>query len=309
MSHTQNIPKVLPDISHQTYLNNAPPLDSVGMTAVEMPVCIGSEGEGKFRQSAKVDAFVSLDTPHSKGIHMSRLYLLLQEHFQSELLSFKLLEKLLEKFIQSQKGISLSSSVFVRLDWPVQRTALLSGEKGWRYYPVELSATLVKEKVRLFLWAQVTYSSTCPCSAALSRQLIQEQFLKDFPSTSSVATSEVVEWLGRESSMVATPHAQRSHARFRLELARGVEEVVEFIDLVEKVLGTSVQTAVKRQDEQEFARLNASHLMFCEDAARKVQKAFNGDPRIVDYWAQMEHLESLHPHNAMSTITKGGLTL
>ena len=105
--------------------------------------------------------------------------------------------------------------------------------------------------------------------------------------------------------MVATPHAQRSYARFKLELTEGVEAGVEFIDLVEESLGTPVQAAVKRRDEQEFAKLNGSQLMFCEDAARKIRKALESDCRILDYWFRVEHQESLHPHNAVSIVTKG----
>ena len=300
MNHTNT----MPDVSRQFHSEQGLPIDYVGMTKVEMPVWVPVESGEKFRQSARIDAFVSLDNPQVKGIHMSRLYLLLQDHFQSEIVSLRLLEELLGKFIQSQDDISQASFISIRLDWPVQRKALLSGEQGWRTYPIELSARLKEKKVRFYFSSRVTYSSTCPCSAALSRQLIQKQFLKDFSSAQSVSVKEGVEWLGKESSMVATPHAQRSHADFKLELKEGVEDFIEFIDLVEQSLGTPVQTVVKRQDEQEFARLNASQLMFCEDAARKIQKVFEKDSRILGYWAKFEHLEGLHPHNVMSVVSQ-----
>ena len=44
-----------------------------------------------------------------------------------------------------------------------------------------------------------------------------------------------------------------------------------WIDRIESSLKTPVQAAVKREDEQEFARLNGQNLMFCEDAARRLQ--------------------------------------
>lgn len=306
-TNRQSPPRILPDICHQVSSNEQGPIDYVGMTEVEMLVWVVDPNSGeRFRQSARMDACVSLDAPQIKGIHMSRLYLLLQESFPSETLSLGLLEKLLGQLIQSQDNdMSHSALLSVRLDWPVLRKALVSGERGWRYYPVELSARRTPQGIRFFLSAQVLYSSTCPCSAALSRQLIQEQFQGDFSSVKSVSVDDVASWLGKESSMVATPHAQRSRAIFKLELIKGEEGVVEFIDLVEGALGTPVQTAVKRQDEQEFARLSGSQLMFCEDAARKLRKAFEGEEaRIVDYWARVEHLESLHPHNVVSVVTK-----
>ena len=316
----------MPDVSSRPCLEGEKGLARVGMTSIEMPIWVTEPKSGeKFRQPAQVDAFVSLDDPQIRGIHMSRLYLTLQDHLQSELISLPLLKKLLRQFIDSQKGSSESAFVSVQFDWPIQRESLLSGEYGWRQYPIEISAQMTPEKTQFFLSGDVTYSSTCPCSAALSQQLIQEQFLKDFgPSSSkdmgndsknndpkdsdsknSVSVDSVTNWLGKEGSIVATPHAQRSQAKFKLEVDETVSELVDFIDLVEDSLGTPVQTVVKRQDEQEFARLNGSQLMFCEDAARKIRQALEKDSRILDYWVKVEHLESLHPHNAVSLITKG----
>ena len=66
-----------------------------------------------------------------------------------------------------------------------------------------------------------------------------------------------------------------------------------------------MQTAVKREDEQAFARLNAANLMFCEDAARRLRNALDDDPDVIDFWVQASHLESLHPHNAVAVAVKG----
>ena len=51
--------------------------------------------------------------------------------------------------------------------------------------------------------------------------------------------------------------------------------------------------------------MNGANLMFCEDAGRRIQTALNSDERILDFWARCTHYESLHPHNAVSVITKG----
>src|SRR5207342_1773655 len=80
---------------------------------------------------------------------------------------------------------------------------------------------------------------------------------------------------------------------------------LEIIDRVEAALKTPVQTAVKREDEQAFARLNGQNLMFCEDAARRMQNALDQDERIQDFWVRASHLESLHPHNAVAVASKG----
>ena len=81
--------------------------------------------------------------------------------------------------------------------------------------------------------------------------------------------------------------------------------LVELIDLVEATLATPVQTAVKRIDEQAFALRNGQNLMFCEDAARRVQAALDDDTRISDFWLRAAHHESLHPHDAVAMASKG----
>ncbi|EPN08658.1 putative GTP cyclohydrolase, partial [Pseudomonas syringae pv. actinidiae ICMP 19070] len=72
--------------------------------------------------------------------------------------------------------------------------------------------------------------------------------------------------------------------------------LMALIDTVEQALGTPVQTAVKRADEQAFARLNGQNLMYVEDAARKIQQALEG--RYPASSVSVRHFESLHPHDA-----------
>jgi len=154
---------------------------------------------------------------------------------------------------------------------------------------------------------EVLYSSTCPCSAALARQLVQEQFAKDFAGEEQIDFEAIRTWLGSEEGVMATPHAQRSAAEIRVRLTPTFEmfPIVELIDEIESALKTPVQATVKREDEKAFAELNGSNLMFCEDAGRRVQTALNDDERILDFWARCTHFESLHPHNAVAVVTKG----
>jgi GTP cyclohydrolase I len=116
----------------------------------------------------------------------------------------------------------------------------------------------------------------------------------------------VMAWLGSEEGICATPHSQRSEAEVRVRLAPSFDfPVADLIDAVENALKTPVQTAVKREDEQAFALLNGSNLMFCEDAARRIQRALAADERLADFWIRASHHESLHPHNAVAVATKG----
>jgi GTP cyclohydrolase I len=113
-------------------------------------------------------------------------------------------------------------------------------------------------------------------------------------------------WLGGTDGIVATPHAQRSTARVRAKLARAAElPITDLIDALESVLATPVQTAVKREDEQAFALANGQNLMFCEDAARRIRRMLEADPRIADWWLRAAHHESLHPHDAVAITARG----
>lgn len=296
----------LPDVSHETRAEAEGTLHQVGMQGVEMPVLVKNPDGREMFLPARVDVYVSLDHPTAKGIHMSRLYLRVQEALEKELLTSSAMKQLLKDLVESQEGLSEASFVRVYFDWPLQRPALSSGLKGWRHYPVFFEGRVIRGEVQMILGAEVLYSSTCPCSAALSRQLVQNKFRNDFSHQEVIDKEKVFEWLGLESSIVATPHAQRSLAKFKVRLQeKGGPNLIDLIDEVEEALATPVQTAVKRQDEQEFARLNGQNLMFCEDAARRVKLAFEKDQRIEDYQIRVEHQESLHPHNAVSQVTKG----
>jgi len=150
----------------------------------------------------------------------------------------------------------------------------------------------------------IPYSSTCPCSASLSRQLYADAIDQTFPSD-NIDKTQLLQWLQSQAGSVATPHSQRSYAYIRLTLAETQwPDLAALVFALEDVIGTAVQTAVKRIDEQEFARLNATNLMFCEDAARRLKQALNVMPNVKDYWFKVEHQESLHAHNAVAIDQK-----
>src|SRR3546814_4990892 len=78
--------------------------------------------------------------------------------------------------------------------------------------PVEIDATLAGGHLALTLVFSVEYSSTCPASAALSRQLNAERFAADFAAARPLSTGVVHDWLASERGLAATPPAQRSSA-------------------------------------------------------------------------------------------------
>ncbi|TNF85952.1 MAG: GTP cyclohydrolase I FolE2 [Gammaproteobacteria bacterium] len=296
----------MPDIAGRPHAKPQGTLDWVGMSDIHQPILVRAGNENQ-RVQARVQVYVDLNDPHAKGIHMSRLYLLLDEHARTRPLSIAGLKMLLGSMHSSH--LDLSSSAFVQFDfeYELRQMALLSDNAGWASYPVTVKGTLADGKMTLELGVEILYSSTCPCSAALARQLIQKAFADSFNRDGPIDFADVNEWLGTEKGIVATPHSQRSVAKVITQLADDVNDlpIATLIDTLETAIGTPVQAAVKRQDEQEFALRNGQNLMFCEDAARKLQAALNDDPSFSDFWLRIEHHESLHAHDAVSIVTKG----
>jgi GTP cyclohydrolase I len=296
----------MPDVAMRELQNPQGTLDWVGMSDVRQPLKI-RDGHEEREVQARVQIYVNLDDMQAKGIHMSRLYLILDEHSSTRPLTVAGLKLLLSSLLESHRGLSTNAFIQFDFDYYVRRSALVSENAGWNSYPVSLKGTYLNGEVNVELSIGVLYSSTCPCSAALARQLIQQQFEEDFGRRGDVKMSEVKAWLGTEDGIMATPHSQRSlaHVLVKLDDRMVSFPVTDLIDGIEDVLKTPVQTAVKREDEREFARLNGQNLMFCEDAGRKLKSRLGSDGRVKDFWVRVEHHESLHAHNAVSVFTKG----
>lgn len=296
----------MPDVSSMGLQQPHATLDWVGMSGIHQPLLI-RDGKSTRQAQTKVQIYVDLADELAKGIHMSRLYLILDEHAETRSLSPAGLKLMLASVLESHRD--LSTQVFIQFDFDyiLRRKALVSDNSGWNAYPVSIKGTLARGEVSLELRLGVQYSSTCPQSAALARQLIQNQFESDFGGSGNLRASEVKAWLGTHQGIVATPHSQRSHAWVLARLREGLEEfpITDLVDAIEGTLKTPVQTAVKREDEQEFARLNGQNLMFIEDAGRKLKHALDADARLTDFWVRIEHHESLHAHDAVGVFTKG----
>jgi GTP cyclohydrolase I len=295
---------VLPDVAHHP-VPLARTLDWVGMDNIALPVRVSDGAGGQLQVAASIDLAVNLANPDARGIHMSRLYLRLQEGLAREIITPAGLRHLLQECVESQAGLASRARLRIRYEALLLRPALESGFSGWKRYPVEIEATLDAGHLQLALGFALEYSSTCPASAALSRQANAERFSEDFAGAHPLSTAIVHDWLASERGLAATPHAQRSRAQVRAELRLRFDEVplVPLIDALEAVLATPVQTAVKRVDEQAFARLNAENLMFCEDAARRVASVLAADERVARYEASVAHFESLHPHDAVARVS------
>lgn len=288
----------LPDVAAGGNAGSLLPLDWVGMQGIAMPVWLEEGGQAQ-QVHAWADVQVDLPDPRVKGIHMSRLYVLLDAFSAAQPLDAAALEALLRSMVSSHVDCASTQARLV-LAFPMLRRqpALLTpGLSGWKSYPVRLQASISPQGFALSLTVDVGYSSTCPCSAALARQLVADGFAARFGG-GPIDGAAAQDWL-RDHASLATPHSQRSTASVSVQLTQDAElALFPLIDLVEAALATPLQTAVKRADEQAFARLNGANLMYVEDAARRVQTAL--EVHYAQASVTVRHMESLHPHDALA---------
>ena len=289
------IKKKFDDVANKSSVNYTP-IEKVGMSNISLFIKMAS-GE---KIPAKIDIFVNLILS-KKGIHMSRLYIEIQNFFENNLFELKNMKKLLKNFINSQNGLSSKSFFNIKFNYPLKRKSLLSNNYGWNNYPISFSFDY-NDKLNIGFSTTITYSSTCPCSASLSREVIKENFQRDFKGECTINKEVVEQWLLKEESINATAHAQRSEAFFKLSLKDENFDYEEFINIIEKSLVTIVQTAVKKEDEQAFAKLNGENLMFCEDSVRRLRDCLKTMDFVKKYYVKVSHMESLHQHDAVAII-------
>ncbi|MGV0759717.1 GTP cyclohydrolase FolE2 [Tistrella mobilis] len=284
----------LPDVSVTDRPDFPLPLRWVGFEGVDLPVVLPRHGRLPARAGARVD----LPAPAVKGIHMSRLYRLLDGLTDGQPVTASRLRAVLEAMIASHQDCGTTAAgVTLDIGLPIRRAALVTeGLAGWRSYPVQIRANLRDGAFRIRMRVTVTYSSTCPCSAALARELVADGFAAAFDGD-AVDPAAAAGWLRRHATL-ATPHAQRSEAE--VEVDANLDDLMpeHLIDLVEQALGTPVQAAVRRADEQAFAALNGAGQMFVEDAARRLRAMLDG--RYQAPSIRVRHLESLHPHDVVA---------
>lgn len=297
--------RALPDVTSDRHSVISSTLQWVGMENIAVPIVINLQGGHVQSAAAKASVYVSLDKSDAKGIHMSRLHNVINKLAAKEF-NHATAKVLLNEIIHSQGGIGKDARIELTFDALLTKPSLLSNERGFQSYPVTIrtekktvSLEQKKDAISNELTLTIPYSSTCPCSASLAQQLYANAIDKEFTG-SSINKTELMQWIESESGVVATPHSQRSYAYIRLSIgANEWPNLASLILKLEEVIGTPVQTAVKRIDEQAFAKLNAENLMFCEDAARRIKFALEEMTFVKDYWFKVEHQESLHAHNAV----------
>ncbi len=273
--------------------NTSIAIDLVGIERFRLPIKIEHPGGELMGHDAHASMFVYLEAGKT-GVNMSRFCTILQEETAKSPISNDLIANVLARFRKDLRDYDNEkliprSQLILEFSYPTKQQSLKSENWGWQYYDIVLKGNECESKTTIELTLKYEYSSTCPCSLSLAKQY--EQDYRDGKTT--------------EGSGIASAHSQRSIATVTTEYNLDSDFTIEsLIQICRKALPTETQSLVKRVDEQAFAILNGDNPMFVEHATRRLSMALNSDKRILDWTAKVEHIESLHSHNAVAVISK-----
>ncbi|EQC49883.1 type I GTP cyclohydrolase folE2 [Bacteriovorax sp. BSW11_IV] len=266
----------------------------VGIERFRIPLMF-EHGDGHtMNHDAEASMFVYLKASKT-GANMSRFCAILQEEGSKIPVNSAFYKKVLGRYradLRDFEDEDLIEKAHLKLkfSYPVKQKSLKSENWGWQYYKCEWEGIENKDgRVLLYLTIQYEYSSTCPCSLSMSKQY-EEEYRQG---------------LTTEGSGIASAHSQRSVATvqvvYDVESGFSIERLIELLRIA---LPTETQSLVKRVDEQAFAILNGDNPMFVEHSSRRISTVLDHEDKILDWNAKVEHIESLHSHNAVAYIQK-----
>lgn len=296
------------------------PLNKVGIAPVDLPIRVKRRDGTEQILQAQASIYCSLDDPNVKGLNLSRLYILMHDKIKDHLtidgiknvlsemadkqgsnnayckLRFKYpwTQKALRSRMpltdeEIQKGLfqQLSNGEQIslrKMEGHIAYNVILEGEYH-RNPPWTPTKAPLDCEFKFYLTVEYIYSSTCPCSFELAHNAKEKR------------------------KAAANAHSQRSIMRTTVEFdPANIVWIEDLVELHRQNLPTEVQVVVKRRDEQAFAELNGSNLLFSEDAVRIMFAALDQwyvDRKIFDFRIITDHQESLHPWQAIALTCKG----
>ncbi|MDH4466462.1 MAG: GTP cyclohydrolase I FolE2, partial [Bacteriovoracaceae bacterium] len=272
-------------------------LAHVGIERFRLPVSY-AHPFGPMNHDTHASLFVNL-RPGKTGLNMSRMVEYIQAETSNKIVDPKLIRQMATG-LRSLMCDSLHESplewskIHLKFPYALKQTTLKSERWGWQYYDCELMGIHKLGKDQVFLVVNYEYSATCPCALSMSKQYEQE----------------FNQHQRQDGYGVAVAHSQRAKASVTVQLTEQAIEsgeyfIPELVNLLRLALPTETQSLAKRMDEQAFAILNGSNPMFVEHAGKYVHQILEQATWIQDWFAKLEHFESLHSHNAVAELYKG----
>jgi len=258
----------------------------VGVESVVVPFSLELKSGGFRSMAANVSMRTNLDSD-VKGISMSRLIRTLRKY-----LDLPLKKKLIRQILSDLNRNVGTTKSYMRFDFelPLPRKSAKSDYQFPIFHKCMFEGHLVPDvdsfdgdKFRFFQGVTVQYASYCPCSAELCADL-------------------------NSRGRVGFPHAQRSFAHIVTEKEMNGDHYVwleDIIDCVTKAIPTIPYPIIKREDEQEIARIAGANPIFVEDAIRAISEQLDALPGVRDWIVKCIHEESIHTSEAIAVNWKG----
>ena len=283
------------------------PINKVGVSGVDLPVNFIRRDKSVEKLTTSISLYGSLDDPNAKGLNLSRFPIVMHEQIANNL-SIDGLTHILDA-LQKKQGCKdvyckmkfkypwIQKALRTRKELPADAMDFevfkivdgvkLSYEKaeGYIYYDCVLEGQKHGSDYKFYLTVDYIYSSTCPCSFELAQDAIIKR--------------------GR----AANGHSQRSVAKITVQFdPSDVVYIEDIVEMARKQVPTEVVVICKRRDEQAFAELNGSNLVFTEDAIRLFYQGLDelyDLGKISDFSIVTDHIESLHNWSATAVLRKG----
>lgn len=290
-------------------------INKVGVNGVDLPVQFIRRDGTVEKLHASVSLYGSLDNPDVKGLNLSRFPIVMHEQLANHV-SIEGMTNILDELQSKQNSHSIYCKMKFKYPWvqaalrtrqelpatkpdgtawteadpevfKIDEGKVLSHEKalGHIFYDCVLEGQKHGDAYKFYLTVDYIYSSTCPCSFELALDARLKR------------------------GKAANGHSQRSIGKITVEFdPKNPVYIEDIVEIARVQVPTEVVVICKRRDEQAFAELNGSNLLFTEDAIRLlyqgVDKMFN-DGKVLDFSIVTEHLESLHPWSATAVTAKG----
>ena len=265
----------LPDIQHSEKSKIPYYLNQVGVENVRVPFKLDSYYGDVLNLVAKVRMTTDLQD-NIKGISMSMLLRTLISYLDKPL-KHNIIKQILEEFKTAVETDSDHSSINFEFSLPIIKSAPKSGLSFPQFYKCSFEGKLDHLNFRFFQKVLVQYGTYCPCSASLC-----------------------------DHQGSGFPHAQRGYCEMLVEIKENTTIwLEELINLVEESVSNKVYPILRRQDEQEVARIAGENPQFVEDSIRRVCNSLNKEKRIFDWIVKCRHEESIHTSDAISVCWAG----
>lgn len=291
---------MLPDIQ---FLKPQFPLElsRVGVTGIKKLVQVLRKERRPIILISTFDVFVDLPS-HLKGVSLSRNFEVVDEVLETltskpigniEELVIKIGEQLLEKHEYATKAeVSMTSEFIMRKNTPV------SNQRTQEIVKIFSDASISRrgEKI-VFVGAEVTGITACPCAQELIKAKAVESLLK-----LGFRIEEIEKVL---SAIPIASHNQRGRARIKVQVRDDFRvSITRLIEIAKSGMSHETFEILKREDELDVVEKAHKNPMFVEDSVRKMAfeliKAYPNAPDDLIVFLRQENEESIHQHNVVA---------